>query len=375
MDQARTDTKNNDGRAFFAASNSGKGFCSYYGDIFGEKTILRRYLIKGGPGTGKSSFIREVAQRARDEGYAAEYYRCSSDPASLDAVVIDSRIALIDATAPHNVEPELVGARDELVDLGRFWNSDMLFSKRNDIERYSQLKSEAYSGAYRFLEGALAVDSRMRGIGESLLKRNKLAGAVDRIARKIPEGQEYSLKIGICDSVGMRGRSRLDTYEQSAEKIYVIEDYMRMGGQLLSMLALKARERNNAIRVSYDPIDPSRLDAVFFEESRIAFVRGESSQAAKYSDKTVAPVKMKRFLHHSIGCSEEERCKKAEFRADRRIYEALIDSASECLARAGKAHFMLERIYGECMDFDAESRFCASMAERICRELATIGSK
>ena len=71
MNDARTDTENKEnteGRALFAASNSGKGFCSYYGDIFSEKTILRRYLIKGGPGTGKSSFMREIAQRAREAG-------------------------------------------------------------------------------------------------------------------------------------------------------------------------------------------------------------------------------------------------------------------------------------------------------------------
>ena len=137
MNDARTDTENKEnteGRALFAASNSGKGFCSYYGDIFSEKTILRRYLIKGGPGTGKSSFMRTVAQGARDEGAYVEYDRCSSDPSSLDAVVIDSKIALIDATAPHNVEPELVGARDELVDLGRFWDSDMLFENRKAMK-------------------------------------------------------------------------------------------------------------------------------------------------------------------------------------------------------------------------------------------------
>ena len=375
MNDARTDTENKENteqRALFAASNSGKGFCSYYGDIFGEKTILRRYLIKGGPGTGKSSFMREIAQRAREAGYMVEYYRCSSDYTSLDAVVIDSKIALIDATAPHNVEPELVGARDELIDLGRFWNSDMLFDRRKDIERYSIAKSEAYTGAYRFLEGALAVDTRMREVGDSLLKRNKLENAVERLLRKIPAGEEYRLKIGICNSVGMKGRSRLDTYEQSARTIYAIEDSMRTGSAFLSLLATKARERKNAIKVSYDPISPSRIDAVLFEESKTAFVISDRSEMVKYSDKISGRINMKRFLQHCRGYCEEERRKKAEFRADKRIYESLIDSASECLSRAGEAHFALERIYGECMDFEGESRFCSSMAERICRELADL---
>ena len=187
MNDTRGD-KSNAGNALFAASNSGKGFCSYYEEIFGESRIFRRYLIKGGPGTGKSSFMSAIAQRAGEEGYSVDYYRCSSDYTSLDAIVIDSRIALIDATAPHALEPEFVGARDELIDLGSFWDSDMLLSKRRDIERYTRMKSEAYAAAYRFLEGALAVGTRMREVGEGFIKRNKLESAVVRYLKKIPEG-------------------------------------------------------------------------------------------------------------------------------------------------------------------------------------------
>ena len=373
MKDTRTDTENREYRtdaALFAASNSGKGFCSYYKEIFGEKNIFRRYLIKGGPGTGKSSFMQKVAERVKAEGYPVEYYRCSSDYTSLDAIVIDSGIALIDATSPHAVEPELVGARDEIVDLGSFWNSDMLLAKREEIEAHTKEKADAYSGAYRFLEGALAVDMRVLEVVQSLIKKNKLENAVERLMRRIPVGRGYCLKTGICDSVGIKGRCRLDYYEKVATKIYVIEDLMRAASFFLETLAVKARERENAIKVSYDPINPSRIDALLFEESGIAFVVGKEAEFLKYSEKIAGRINMKRFIQRSCGCTEEERIKKREFRADVRIYEGLLESASECLARAGKAHFELERIYGESMDFEAEGRFCASMTERICRELA-----
>ena len=76
-------------KVFFAAANSRDGFVSFYGSIFGSENIKKRYLIKGGPGTGKSTFIRRVAGRAEAEGYSVEYYRCSSDPDSLDGALID----------------------------------------------------------------------------------------------------------------------------------------------------------------------------------------------------------------------------------------------------------------------------------------------
>ena len=55
-------------KEFFAAANSGNGFVSFYSQIFGNDRIEQRYLIKGGPGTGKSTFMKKIAQRAEEKG-------------------------------------------------------------------------------------------------------------------------------------------------------------------------------------------------------------------------------------------------------------------------------------------------------------------
>ena len=113
----------------FAAANSGRGFKSFYSQILSDARILRRYMIKGGPGTGKSSFMRRVASAAESEGYSVDYYYCSSDHTSLDAIVIEGVVALVDSTPPHVMEPELVGAKDEIVNIGEFWDSSALFAR------------------------------------------------------------------------------------------------------------------------------------------------------------------------------------------------------------------------------------------------------
>ena len=43
------------GGVFFAGANSARGFVSYYDTILNDKKIERLYILKGGPGTGKSS--------------------------------------------------------------------------------------------------------------------------------------------------------------------------------------------------------------------------------------------------------------------------------------------------------------------------------
>ena len=117
--------------ALFAAANSGEGFKSFYGEIFSPERLLRRYLIKGGAGSGKSSLMRRVAQAVSSRGHCVEYYYCSSDPNSLDGITIsDMGISFIDGTAPHVYEPTCVGAFEEIINLGAFWNRDVLFGWR-----------------------------------------------------------------------------------------------------------------------------------------------------------------------------------------------------------------------------------------------------
>ena len=85
-------------------------------DFIPELTVgLKRYLIKGRPGSGKSTLMREVVKKATSLGYDVDVYHCSLDPKSLDMVVVpELSFCVFDATAPHAYEPSL--ATDEIID-------------------------------------------------------------------------------------------------------------------------------------------------------------------------------------------------------------------------------------------------------------------
>ena len=71
-------------------ANSARGFHSLYEGFPPEGAFLR--VVKGGPGTGKSSFMRRIAEAAEAAGLGVEYIICSGDPDSLDAAFIHSRV-------------------------------------------------------------------------------------------------------------------------------------------------------------------------------------------------------------------------------------------------------------------------------------------
>lgn len=355
MNQAKQEAANGK-QVLFAAANSGRGFVSFYEEILNRSELQRRYIIKGGPGTGKSSLMRTVAEEAERREMTVEYYRCSSDPDSLDGIVLDGRIALLDGTAPHSVEPTLSGARDEIVNLGEFWDGERLAERYNEIVALTALKAEAYRRAYRFLSAAMEVDETNRELIRPFADMEKMRKAVARACRTLPDEQEFRLLPGLCDSFGMKGQVRLDTYEMQAKQLFVVDDLYGTGGLYLRLLLEQAQKKKCSVRVSYAPLSPDLPDAVLFEASGICYVLGEHGEREPNGR-----IRMRRFLN-----TEQLQTVKQEFRYHRRLSHALTDSALEALAAAGRYHMELEQIYASCMDFEAERRFCRSFCQKIC---------
>ncbi len=328
---------------FFAAANSKDGFVSFYDRVFDRPDIRHRYIIQGGPGTGKSSLMRRVAEDARSKGRSVVYYRCSSDPDSLDAILIDGQIVLLDGTAPHAVEPKLPGARDEILNLGQFWDGERLAGRYAEIAALCEEKGDCYRRATRYLSASAETELACTELCLPFLKKEKMEAAVARLLRELPDGEGYALTPGLRHAIGMKGRASFDTYQRTAKKIYAIEDYYGMGYLFLALVIDGAKRKQCPIRVSFMPLLPDRPDGVLFENSGVCFLL-EPYQSELHQGR----IHMRRFV--DSGMSAEQ---KAEYRRGRRMGEALLESAEEALADAGQAHFKLEEIYSSCMDFSA----------------------
>ena len=87
---------------FYLGANSPGGFYSLYDELLRPEEARSIYILKGGPGCGKSSLMRRVGAAMEEHGLDVEYIVCSGDPDSLDAVVIPAlATAIVDGTAPH----------------------------------------------------------------------------------------------------------------------------------------------------------------------------------------------------------------------------------------------------------------------------------
>ena len=346
--------------AYFAASNSTQGFVSYYEKLFRDARISHIWEIKGGPGTGKSRFLQDVSNYATARGWSGEYIYCSSDPDSLDAIILTKAgkgsIAFVDATSPHLLDPVCPGAWEDIVDLGQFWNSDILSSRRTEIEQLNREKGGAYRRAYRYLSGFGDMRANRDELVAPYIRQAKIASFAQKLLRDLPVGELYSMQPALVHSIGMRGEVGFDTYFCAAKEIYIVCDCYGAAQYLMMELGKLACEKKLSVRISHDPVEAEKIDGLFLCESGMAFVVSPEEEC-DYPHRLIS---MRRF----VDTASMKRVRQ-ELRAVDRISRAMRGEALDALEKVRKVHFRLEDIYSDAMDFEAKEAFTKSFCQKL----------
>ena len=342
---------------YFAACNSENGFHCFYSRVFPE-TLSRVYIIKGGPGTGKSSLMRRAADRAEEKGYRVEEIYCSSDPNSLDGMIAYSDadpngIAVLDGTAPHVREATLAGARDEILYVGDFWSSERLAKHRSRIETLSRDRSDAFGRLYRYLQAAGQCAQNMEATVACGLDVRKIRETAASLLRVCPIGTGTSEKLMVMRSIGMSGPFRFSTLEEHADTVYLLRDCGGIAYRMLDELYAQAKKRHLQMWLSYDPLIPTRLDGICLPQFRQAFVIGDGKDLIRMESegKKIHRLSLRRYISTDVLTRSS-----ASLATASKNKERLIHAAYEVLDEIRQTHFTLEQIYKETMDFAALNR-------------------
>ena len=339
---------------YFVASNSSDGFCSYYENAFDIRKFYKIYVIKGGSGTGKSFFMKEIAKRADKMGYGVRYIYCSSDSSSLDAIVIDElKIAIFDGTAPHIYEPRVVGAADEIVNLGAFLNGDMLSKSRKKIEETLNLKTLAYKKAYRYLKVYHILSQNIEELIYPCLKIEKMNKYAKGLTSNIACGNG-EIEHRLIRAIGMRGLVSFDTYYENSNIYYEINDYFDSAHILLNIIYRNFLEKNADMYISNNPIIKTRLDAILTRADKLGF------EISDCEHKNSRKINMKRFVNLDAISQIRQ-----EYRTIARQRDEALQLALDEFEIIKKHHFILESIYGSAMDFDAKEQFTIDFCNKI----------
>lgn len=139
-------------KQYYLGGNTAHGFYSLYDGFCPPEAGDFLWVIKGGPGCGKSSFMRRISAAMEQESLDVEYVLCSGDPDSLDGVYFPAlRTGYVDGTAPHVQEAVYPGASGLYLDLGQFYDRAALQKKRDEILALNTQYKALYQQAYGLL--------------------------------------------------------------------------------------------------------------------------------------------------------------------------------------------------------------------------------
>lgn len=330
-------------KKFFAAANTEKGFRSLFDEIFTPEKFRRIYILKGGPGTGKSTLMRNLGAVAEGEGYDVEYICCSSDPDSLDGILIEGlSVAVLDGTAPHTTDPVYPGAVERIVDLGEAFDFDLLEENRDRLVPLIRAKKEAYRSAYRFLSAAGSMEKEHDALLRDVYLREKAEAAVRRLLVGFRSKGDGAERRRYISAVCARGIYRLDTLTEQAERVYAVTDKNGLGYLFMDTLYDGLRGEGFSATVCRSPLREERKEAILFTEANVLFVVSDDGKAA-LADKIINSA---RFVNKDKLAEKRKRLRFIE-----RCEASVLDGAISCLGEAGALHAQTEEIYGACVDF------------------------
>ncbi|MBQ8496358.1 MAG: hypothetical protein IJ489_02755 [Clostridia bacterium] len=328
---------------FFAAANTEAGFYSLFNEVFSPDVQKRIYILKGGPGSGKSTLMKRVGAEAEKRGLDTEYIYCSSDTDSLDGILIPAlRTAILDGTAPHVCDPIYPGAAERIVNLGEAFDEKALTEKRELISAQIREKNEKYQSAYRFLAAAGKMEKEREALLSPLFLTEKADAAVRRLLSSFYFMKEGGETHRYISAIGTNGEKTLDTLWLKAKKVYAVTGKHGLAYLFMSRLYRALSAKGIAMTVCRTPLSRLRTEAIFIEGENILFTVCDEKQAEK-AEKTVNCL---RFIRRETLAARRNRLRFAE-----KCRDLLVQGALDALHDAGTLHAKTEAIYGKHIDF------------------------
>lgn len=335
---------------YYLGANTPEGFYSLYDKYLTENDRL--LIIKGSPGCGKSTFMKKIAQEMANEGLETELIHCSGDPDSLDGVYLpELNIAFADGTAPHVLEPDYAGVKENYINFGVCLDMDALWDDRENVIDCNKKYKREYVKAYNALAAAKA--SHM-GVLDELIDENVKTEVIKKATRlaakefKKNQGQS-KIKERFTDALTCKGWiHRYDTIAALADKIYLVDTAFGLNYLFVETITEKAIENGWDVIICRDALYPKHISHVIMPQASVAIVSRYGSEFPDWQAK---------MIHlDSIPGRAGVKAVRDQMRGRKRMWDELISDTQGFLAKAKEYHDQLENAYRPHADFNMANK-------------------
>ncbi len=329
---------------YFAAANGYSGFISNFDKEFNPIDYERVFILKGGPGTGKSTLMRGIGSYFCGESVSIKAIYCSSDMHSLDGVTLTHNgksVCIVDGTAPHTTDPLFPGAKEEIINLGDGFNNMLLRKSENEIIKINKSKKEHYKNAYSLLKIAGYIDDRIMANYSKNYDYYRAEYILEELLKdeKIEESTCVGWQYISCFNKDGLIRLPLKNSPQRVIKISGngYSEYLFMR-QLTDYIKLK-----NISKIYYSPLSDKLIECLCTPHFDVIVDNADT------------------LALDTSGLTEQsaESTKLSEYK------KGIEDLAAKSFALAAESHFALEKIYTEATSFSHNEKIFDELVGKI----------
>jgi energy-coupling factor transporter ATP-binding protein EcfA2 len=349
-------------RYVFASSNTSQGFYTFIPELI--TGLARVYILKGAAGSGKSTFIRLLGEALYEQGYEVEFWVSATDGSSLDGVYIPQlRSAVVNGSLPTPVDPEYPGSKAEIINLGTYWDKEVIDGNRHHIEVQAEIFHRHHIEAISALKGAARLKEEVKKIAASRLNMEKINNLVEKLAGDIMENQaaEKHYFASVVTAEGMI--NYLDEISTGCRKRYIFKGPTGSGkSTVIREVAERARQRGYLLEYYHCGIDVDNIVMVIVPNLQLALIdAGNIEIGIKPWDITI---------DMNI-CLDNDKIdyNDGKLNENMRSIESMLLAAQNELQAADGAIKQIKKIYSAAMDFEALDNRRNEVREEITRRM------
>lgn len=346
---------------FFLGASTPRGFVSHYDSLFQEVRHLT--IIKGGSGCGKSTFMRAIGRAAQERGLEVSNILCSSDPDSLDGVILPQlSAAWVDGTAPHVLEPQLCGGSMNYLNFGEFYDSAAMQEKEEEIMSVQRKNAAQYPHVTACLAAADFLRGSIRLISETPAYQEETAAIAECIAlsacKPVGDPQE-AFSRRFLSAVTPKGLHFCQNTPASlCGRVYVLRDDYGLAPLLLEVLQARAQSLGHTCIACYSPLLP---------DGKPTHLLIPSADTAVVSESTLLPYSAPCFCRIDLNSTLPPK-KRASMEFYVKTVTSLLYQAVAHIRAAKQQHDRMEALCKPFVDFAAVDRLTQKTIRKVFGE-------
>jgi len=264
----------------FLGSNSSKGFYSLYDSFCSDKTADTVYILKGGPGCGKSTLMKTVAKAAEEKGYDVERVWCSGDPDSLDAInIVQKKLIIADGTSPHVLEPPLTGIVGKYLDLSRYYDMKNAADVRKNISVLNTKYKNLYARAYDMINAAASVRASEYEVADKTAMEQVIRPMAKELVLNLADGRFGRQRHVFLSALCCRGFvTFFDGVTSGSGRIYRLAISPLAGKIFMKAASDAVKEEGFDSIMVHDPIEPEEISSLIFPDRCVLTIENISGQ-------------------------------------------------------------------------------------------------